>query len=202
MTFREYLRRIKGPTIKVTIAFIIISVLITAVFGLNLFGSADFLQEIVDEIMGTFDGLIASDGTIDPLALIFNNIRVCFIALGVGIVPFLYLPAIILLVNAGVIGTILGFFSLESISTLVKTVVFGILPHGILELPAIFISLACGFLLCHTITKKILRRNTDMRVSDVLINSLITVIFVCVPLMIVAGIIEVFITPGLLMMVM
>lgn len=202
MTFREYLRRIKGPTIKVTIAFIIISVLITAIFGLNLFGSAEFLQGLVDDIMENFGGLVSEDGTIDPLALIFNNIRVCFIALGVGIVPFLYLPILILIVNAGVIGAILGFFSLESISTLVKTVIFGILPHGIFELPAIFISLACGFLLCHTITKTILRRNTDMRVSDVLINSLMTVIFVCVPLMIVAGLIEVTITPWLLMKVM
>lgn len=202
MTFREYLRRIQSPTIKIGIAFFIITIITTFIYANNIFGVADALQDIWDTFFASLGDLINEDGTIKPISLILNNIQVCFLAFGLGIIPFLYVPALVLIINAVIIGVVLGIFYLESISIMLSRFLLGIVPHGILELPAIFIALACAFLLCHTITKTILRQSHDITISQALFNGLKTIIFVCVPLMIIAGLIEVYITPQLLIMTM
>ena len=200
MAFGNYLRQIKGATLKVALAFIIISATVTGIFAFDLWGSTTFLKDVILEIQNVFSEFTDGYGNIQLVPLLLNNIRVCFIAFGVGVVPFLYLPALILGVNALIIGAVLGLFALESVTMMFLTLGLGILPHGIFELPAIFISLACGFILCSTITKTILKKEQDMAISEVILYSLQTIIFICVPLMIVAGFIEVYITPKLLMM--
>lgn len=200
MAFENYLRKLKGTTIKVALAFIIISAIITGIFAFDLWGSTTFLKDIILEIQNVFSEFADGYGNIQLVPLLLNNIKVCFVAFGVGVVPFLYLPALILVVNALIIGAVLGLFALESVGMMFITIGLGILPHGIFELPAIFISIACGFTLCSTITKAVLKKEQDMNISEVILYSLQTIIFICVPLMTVAGIIEVYATPKLLMM--
>lgn len=202
MTFRQYLRRIKGPTIKVSIAFFIIMMAVTGIFLLDLFGARTFLMEVLNEFTEGVSDIFLEDGILNLVPLVINNIRVCFVALGLGIIPFIYLPVIVVLFNAAIVGIILGLISIEGIKMVIYTFILGIVPHGIFELPAIFLATACGFLLSHTLTKSILRKEHDLTVVEVLKNSLKTLVFVCIPLMIVAGLIEVYITPRLLMMVM
>ena len=199
---REYSENLKKITFKVGVFFIIIMILGIVVFMFDIGGLATQLMGFFDETIENLSGLFDEEGNISTLALIFNNVRVSFLALFFGLIPFLFLPVFVLIINAALVGVLLGLVSGEGILIGIFTFLLGILPHGILELPAIFISISAGLILCSTITKTILRRNQKFTISEAFINGLKTVVFICVPLMILAGIIETQITPRLLLMMM
>ena len=71
----------------------------------------------------------------------------------------------------------------------------GLIPHGIFELPAIFISLAMGFKTCHLMTLRITGKinNLDMKAHS--INLVRIFVWIVLPLLIIAAIVEAHITP-------
>lgn len=200
INFREYFSRIKGTIFRVSFYFIAVIILVMVVYNVNFFNIQETLDQLFSSIFKSLSHLFREDGSIDTLSLILNNIRVAALALGVGFIPFIFLPVLILIVNAALLGVLLGFMLKQGAMPTIITFLAGVLPHGILELPAIFISIACGVTLCKTITKTIMRRDTEFTISEVLINSVKTIVFVCIPMLIVAGIIETQITPKLLML--
>lgn len=200
MKFKPYFKKVRLSAFKIGIIFTLIILLTLYIFIEDFYGIAGKLQELFNEAFAGLEHIFEEDGTISPVRLILNNAQVCVLAFSLGVIPFLYLPAIVLVVNAVVIGVVLGIFAVESISDMLTTLVLGILPHGILELPAIFISIAIGFMLCKTINKTIRRRERDMEIWHAFSNGIKTLVFVCFPMIIAAGLIEVYITPKLLMM--
>jgi len=83
-------------------------------------------------------------------------------------------------------GYLLGFVSSLSVQSAGFSVLWKLLPHGIFELPAVFISLGMGLKLGTFIFKKEKMRH----LKEYTINSFKVFFLVIVPLLIIAGIIE------------
>ncbi len=75
------------------------------------------------------------------LLITANNIFASLMAMGMGIIAGI-MPIYTLVANGMVLGYLLSQFS-ESGENMFMLIVKGLLPHGILELPAVF--LACAF---------------------------------------------------------
>lgn len=114
------------------------------------------------------------------LFIFFNNLKSSFFGIIFGIF-FGIFPAFIALFN----GYILGFVANESVRADGALVLLRLLPHGIFELSAIFISLGVGMRLGGLLFKKdknLLKEN--------LFDALRVFLLVVVPLLIAAAIIE------------
>ena len=102
------------------------------------------------------------------------------------------MPALSLDRNAGVLGVMAAYYSNEGISLLAFFA--GILPHGVFELPALILSLAAGLFLCQSINAYI-RHNEKGVMKPLLLNLLRLVALVVLPLLIVAAVMEAYVTP-------
>jgi stage II sporulation protein M len=113
--------------------------------------------------------------------IFLNNIQSSFFGMILGIF-FGVFPIIALLIN----GYVLGFVAAMSVQTNGLWVLWRILPHGIFELPAVFISLGLGLrigLHLFIIKKK-------YSFQELIVNSLRIFLLVIFPLLVVAALIE------------
>lgn len=113
--------------------------------------------------------------------IILNNLQSTLSGIFLGIFLGIF-PIISTISN----GYILGFVSYLSMDNGGILSLWRIFPHGIFELPAVFISLGIGIKLGTFIFQK----KKIKSFKDYLINSLRIFFFVIVPLLIIAGIIE------------
>lgn len=153
---------------------------ISSIFG--YFGSDNltFLDEQLKKI-------VISTQDLDALELIWfifsNNVTSAlsglFLGVVLGIFPF---------VNAVFNGTILGYVYSKAVPIAGFGVIWRILPHGIFELPAIFISLGLGLHLGISLFSK--EGLSSLRVR--LKNSLKVFLALIVPLLMLAAVIESF----------
>jgi stage II sporulation protein M len=111
--------------------------------------------------------------------IIFNNLKSTFLGILFGVL-FGILPILIAVLN----GILLGFVSYLSINKEGLFSLWKIFPHGIFEIPAIFISLGLGLRLGISLLKK------DKDIKKIFINSFKTYFFIILFLIIIAGIIE------------
>lgn len=134
----------------------------------------EMLREIVEKLEGkTTGGLI--------LAIFWNNFKASFFSTFLGIF-FGVIPFFMSLSN----GYILGFVSEISVSQYGILSLGSLLPHGIFELPAIFISIGIGFRLGNYVFKKDKRKNLIKEIFEAFRVFLLIV----VPLLVIAAIIE------------
>ena len=166
------------------------------------FAAAWFFPQLTDHVMGVLEQAIDSAGlssvteTRDMAAAIFaNNLTAAFSAILWGLVPFAYLAAFPLGFNFFLIGA-LGAYYVRSGSSLGVYLV-GILPHGIFELPALCLSLAAGLCLCQNINRYI-RKNEKGFMKPLLLNILRVTGLVVIPLLVVAAIMESYVTPAVM----
>ncbi len=128
------------------------------------------------------------------LSIFENNVIKCFLVvvlgLALGIAPLLFMVA-----NGIVIGIVVG-------ATLAKTgllyVLVGILPHGIIEMPMVFLSAAIGLKLGFDVIRALVQRKAHLW-RDVR-EGLLIFIFWVAPLLFVAAFMETFVTGTLLYM--
>jgi stage II sporulation protein M len=154
-----------------------------------LFALAGFFiqvpEDIYNKIMLYIKELLKQTEGLSAFGIIkfitFNNIRSTLFAIILGIFLGIY-PLVSALVN----GYLLGFVSSMSVSWEGIFSLWKILPHGIFELPAVFISLGLGLKLGMFIFQKEKLKSF----KNYFINSLKVFLLVVVPLLIVAGIIE------------
>jgi stage II sporulation protein M len=201
LNFKDYLKKIRPIVLKICIAFFAFMIIFGVILILDLFGLKELLLKIMNEMTKNLSGLINEQGQIKTIDLILNNLRVSLLAIVAGIVPFLFLPMVILLINSVILGVMMGIFAGQSVKMSILMFLAGVLPHGIFELTAIFISVACGTFLCSTVTKKIRGKNKGAKISNVIKNSLKAFFIIVVPLIVVAGLIESFVTPAIIMRV-
>lgn len=154
--------------------------------------------EIIAAYMPKVQSLTADDGSLSVIRLMMNNIFASAISIGLGIIPFLFLPAFSLLVNAAVIGAVLGMAAANSIVPVGRMIVFGLLPHGIFELPALFLSMAMGIYLCRLLSGKLLGRAKDEKLLPNFNALAKTFVLGALPLLAVAAVVECFVTPALM----
>ena len=97
--------------------------------------------------------------------------------------------------NALLLGLFAAYFLNNGISMLAY--LGGILPHGIFELPALVISLACGIYLCSRINQYV-RKNTRGMMAPTLKNIVRVLTLTVLPLLAVAAAVEAYVTPAVM----
>lgn len=113
--------------------------------------------------------------------IISNNIKSTFFGILFGGILGI-LPIVSTIAN----GYLLGFVSSMSVSTEGFSSLWKIFPHGIFELPAVFISLGLGL----KFGTFIFQNNKLESFKNYLINSLRIFLLIVVPLLVIAGVIE------------
>lgn len=149
----------------------------------------DLLTQVQDRQELWFGSIIG----IEPFAsssIMVNNIRVSFLAVAGGITAGL-LTLYVTLINGVLIGTIGALVGQNNLAFPFWAFVF---PHGALELPAIFLAIAAGFLLARAILFP-----GEFRRIDALKHygqQAALLVFGVVPLLVIAGVIEGFFSPN------
>lgn len=151
---------------------------------------ATVISAFNEDIAGS--GIVQEDGSFNVLALFANNLRAMVLGILYGFIPFLYLPALALGVNAAILGMLASLIDGQWL-----LLAAGILPHGIFELPALFLSLAAGLCLCKNINAYI-RKNEKGIMKPLLLNILRVTGLVVIPLLVIAAVMETYVTPALM----
>lgn len=130
---------------------------------------------------------------VEPFAsssIMINNIRVSFLAVAGGMTAGLFTTYLVL-INGVLIGTIGALVGQNKLAFPFWAFVF---PHGSLELPAIFMAAAAGFL----IARGILFPGSYRRVDALKLygHQAARLVFGVIPLLVVAGVIEGFFSPN------
>ncbi|MBS3085261.1 stage II sporulation protein M [Candidatus Pacearchaeota archaeon] len=134
----------------------------------------NFLKELIEETKGMNAPELAQ-------FIFVNNIQTSFLGMFFGILFGIY-PVIVAVFN----GYVVGFVSLIAVNEGGFSVLWQFLPHGIFELPAVFISLGMGTKLGTFVFAKHKKRAFLNYFS----NSIRVFLFVVLPLLIIAAIIE------------
>ena len=142
-------------------------------------------EVISDQILKFIEELLNKTQGLSQFELIkfifFNNIQSSFFGMIFGVLLGLF-PVIFAIVN----GYVLGFVASVSVNTGGILVLWRLFPHGIFELPAIFISLGLGLKIMTFIFEKNKLRTLKVYIK----NSLRTFLFIVIPLLIIAAVIE------------
>lgn len=162
--------------------FIIILVFFLFVFIGYFIPAPEYLE---NEILRFIQELLEKTEGMSPTQLIrfifFNNLINSFLAVILG-----FFLGIFPLISGISNGYILGFISSLSVQSEGVSVLYRLLPHGIFELSAVFISLGMGLKL----GTFIFRKNRKIPLKEYFLNSLRTFILIVIPLLIIAAIIE------------
>lgn len=187
-----YLKRIRRTLLLVTGAFFLTMALSWLYF---MTAGRESMTALVRSIAQSLmdQGFLDAQGSLLAGRIIFHNLRAMAVGVALGLVPVLFLPLVSLLMNAVIIG-LMGAFSLAN-GLSIGLFLAAIVPHGILELPAIFISLGLGMQLCLCLTRKVFRSPKSGPFMDTALDLLRTFVLVIVPLALAAGLVETYITP-------
>jgi stage II sporulation protein M len=142
-------------------------------------------EAISDQILKFIEELLKKTQDLSQFELIkfifFNNIQSSFFGMILGVLLGLF-PVIFAISN----GYVLGFVASVSVDIGGIFILLRLFPHGIFELPAIFISLGLGL----KIMTFIFEKNKLKTLKIYIKNSLRTFLFIVIPLLIIAAVIE------------
>ena len=138
--------------VKLTLSDGAVFIALTAAFGFYFYSNENAAEQILAAYMDTAESVSNEDGSLSYLGVVMNNLYACALCVGLGAVPFLFLTAWAVLSNSMVIGAVLGYGSASGVLPAFRAIVIGLLPHGIFELPAVFLSMAMGLYLCRTLS--------------------------------------------------
>ncbi len=154
-------------------AFLVI--LLFAVLG---YVFPDFMIEEQQDFFERVVKSVPSDNIFSTvLFIIQNNLRASFVGMALGILVFV--PFLMLAANGFVIGAVLN----RGVEKYGSQIALKLLPHGIFELPAICIAAGFGIKIALGIFK---RENLGENYKE----AFLVYLFVVVPLVIIAGVIE------------
>jgi uncharacterized membrane protein SpoIIM required for sporulation/ABC-type transport system involved in multi-copper enzyme maturation permease subunit len=184
---------------------VILAVLTMAITYIWVVVNVPAFVELEPERIGRVRTFVAENlNTLDLLSrrlpapiLFFHNARATIIVLILGLVSFGTLGLTAFLVNIGLVGGVLGAASLVGFSPLL-TFAAGILPHGVFELTGLFLATAAML----KAGAQLVTPQPDKSLGEVLLVSLAdwfrVFIGIVLPLLAVAALIEIYITPILL----
>ncbi len=139
--------------------------------------------------------VLSDDGAINLLALFGNNLRATLVSVLYGFIPFIYLTALALGMNALILGVLAAYYINNGTSLAIYFA--GIVPHGIFELPALLLAFAMGLMLCKRITQFV-QKNAKGMMVPLLKNCARAYLMHVLPLLTVAAVVEVYVTPRVL----
>lgn len=172
----------------------------TALFALALAGGflavrqdPAFGQQLMTVFRDQVAGQILSDAPLELFLKIFLNNLVACVALFLGGASFGLVPLLVIASNGLVIGAIIETVRGEKG---IGFILAGILPHGVLEIPAVLISAGLGLLLAEALGRELLRNDGDAA-NEALGHGRIFIRYV-VPFVALAAAVEAFITPHII----
>lgn len=180
-------------------AFVVLCALSAAVLGMFSQQAEAIVEGFVQEIQQS--GLLDEQGNISLLLLLGNNLQATFMAVLMGLVPFVFLPVLSLVLNAVVVGAAVALSGIMDMAVW-QMVLLGLLPHGIFEIPAIMLGVSMGLYLCSAMNGTLRKRPGTPRLEAVLPRLTGVFAFGAVPLLVLAAVVETVITPLLLGLVM
>ncbi len=157
------------------------------------------VPETVGEVLEAFQqmvleaGVIDDTGNISVFALLRNNWQAMLTSAAYGAIPFLFLPMVSLMTNGALLGLLAGYYRSNGMS--MAAYLAGILPHGVFELSALVLSIACGTCLCRNLCYLVLGSSRRVPLVDLLSNLLRVLLLIVLPLTVAAALIECYITP-------
>lgn len=150
------------------------------------------------ETMFESKGLL-TDNSFDLMFNLFiNNTVACLTGILIGLIPVIVIPTMITAFNGAIIGVLLSIAESSGFTTW-KMFVFGVLPHGITEMTAMFLATAMGsFISINIIWWIIGRKDKALSFKEMLEKTGLTFVRVVIPLLFISALIESFITPTLI----
>lgn len=131
------------------------------------------------------------------IAIFINNSMGSFLALFLGLIPFLFLPALSIISNGTAMGIVSAVSTTQGLNPF--KVFISIAPHGVLELPALFYAAGLGIYISREIIKHLFFPESVKESFTSLLKQIFTTfITVVLPLLLIAALIESFITPVLI----
>ncbi|BAI60263.1 conserved hypothetical protein [Methanocella paludicola SANAE] len=183
--------------LRAFIAIIVALFCLSAALGYVIPG---MYPELVDALLSGLqdkaDQLTGQQPLLMMLGIFWNNALASLLALIFGLVAGLF-PLFFVMANGLAIGIVLEMV-VAKMGAVGGILLFlaGILPHGVLELPAVLISAAIGLKLGYLALLSLIKRQ-DV-VTGELMAGLMVFVFWIVPMLFVAAFIETFITSALL----
>jgi len=186
---RAYLSQLR-PYLIASVIFFAVGAVIGAAVASHFPGLADHFGDSVTGFLKTFRDLPKPQLAV---AIFFNNsvktLAAILLGLAIGIVPALFL-----VVNGAALGAVL-FLSSHSRGVLPS--LLSILPHGVIELAAVFLGTAIGLMLGDFVLKRLLRKS-DAKIRVELGRAMRFFSLVIIPMLVVAALIEAFVTTAII----
>lgn len=194
--YRQAWTFFKRELARRTLICLAVFLALCVVFTLIFQQFADKAQEIVADFMSEIaeSGVLDESGNLGALPLLGNNLRAALAGTVLGIVPFVFLSVWVVLLNAAIIGAVLGMYGAFG-GPVLKMVALGLLPHGIFEIPALMLGVAMGLYLCSSINKAIRKKPEAPRLEEVLPQLVRQAVCILLPLLLAAALIESYVTP-------
>ena len=200
---KRYFSTLADENLREELRTTALAFLILTVIG---FVGASFFSDVAETLTSLFTDKMESldmaqlSGMELATTLFLNNFLAAFSAMLDGVIPFVFLSAAALGTNALLLGAFAAVYQQNGLSLLSYLV--GILPHGIFELPAIILACTLGLMLCKVGTARILKRETPRTFrTQFRYGSRIFSRYV-LPLLLLAALIEAYLTPRLLALVL
>ena len=179
-----------------TVGLCALGMLAAALLGV---GTGLMFPEDAAQVMDSFMAQVAESGVIDEqgemsvFALLMNNWRAMLTSAAYGFIPFLFLPLLSLLTNGLLLGILAALLQAGGIPS--PAYLAGILPHGIFELPALVLSVACGVTLCRNMCRMVVSSPKRVPLLALLEELLRVLVLLVAPLTVAAAFVECYITP-------
>ena len=126
-----------------------------------------------------------------------HNLRAVGLILLAGLISFSVLGMLVYLANLSTVGILLGVFQLLGYSPLTLTI-NGLLPHGIFEIPALILASAAMLRIGVVLVTPQMGRSLGEVVLEALADWTKIAVGLVLPLLLVAAVIETYVTPVLL----
>ncbi len=149
-----------------------------------------------NQLLGFFDFIMDAPPVISALLIFMNNFLSMAQMLLLGVIAGIS-PLITLGLNGALVGALFGISAGQG-APLLQMIVFGILPHGIFELPAFFLCGALGLKFGYHCVASPLPGMTRLQSFRYIWKETISVLPLIVLLLLCAAFIEILVTPHLL----
>jgi len=183
MDYKKYLKSLRF--------FIILSLIIFSLAIVQGYQTAQDAPQEIEKLIREFEGIYQPILKAHPLIqfpfIFFNNSLTVFLTIILAVIFGLF-PFLVLLVNGLILGVFISVWDLPWL-----TFLKGILPHGLVEIPVLLIAAAIGLKIGQTAFRKVFRK--EGRLKPELSQALNFFLKILLPLLALAALLEVFVTP-------
>ena len=198
-----FLRRLLRPVLLLLALFLVVAVAAHFILAAQYRDDPDSMQRQIAQLAAMIDSkdLVDESGRLSALGLFFNNFVATGMSVVAGVVPFIFVPLAALALNASIVGMISAIMAASGQGGLYELAV-SVAPHGVFEIPALLIGAAMGCTLCVDISARILYKRREMSFLALLSELARLSVLVVVPLLAVAAMLEAYLTPVLMVMLL